>query len=73
MAPQQKDLILGALRIVDKYFVADSEQPKTFGCHHIAETCMACACEGLVRRWKEQKQIRAAIKELEAMPTTEPK
>lgn len=32
------------------------EQPKTFACHHAAETCPAC--EGLVRRWKKAVSLK---------------
>ena len=39
------------------------DQPKTYGCHHNAETCMLC--EGLVKSWKAK---RAALVE-EADPS----
>ena len=70
MNNELKTELLEALRIgVNKHFSEDSEQPRTFSCHHAAETCFAC--EGLVRRWKEQKQIHTAIAKLENEPVDE--
>jgi hypothetical protein len=34
------------------------EPPRTFGCHHIAETCPNC--EGLVITWKADRRDKAA-------------
>lgn len=31
------------------------EPPRTFGCHHVAETCPLC--EGLVNRWKAEQGL----------------
>ena len=36
----------------------EDKQPKTFGCHHFAETCSAC--EWLVMDWKADRRDRAA-------------
>ena len=70
MNNELKTELLEALRIgVDKYFIEGSDQPRTFSCHHAAETCFACA--GMVRRWKEQNKIRAAIAKLENEPADE--
>jgi hypothetical protein len=34
------------------------EPPRTFGCHHFAETCGLC--EGLVERWKAKRRARGS-------------
>ncbi|WP_434716196.1 hypothetical protein [Paraburkholderia sp. A3RO-2L] len=34
------------------------EPPRTFGCHHTAETCLLC--EGLVITWKADRRDKAA-------------
>lgn len=42
---------------------ADDAYPRTFACHHVAETCMAC--EGSVVRWKAERRDSA-------VPATKP-
>ena len=37
---------------------ADDDYPRTFGCHHMAETCRNC--EGLVVRWKATRRDNEA-------------
>ncbi|MEX3983800.1 hypothetical protein AB4Y45_32980 [Paraburkholderia sp. EG287A] len=38
---------------------ADDAYPRTFACHHVAETCMAC--EGSVVRWKAERRDAAVL------------
>ena len=45
--------------VTDPYAKVDGDQPKVFVCHHNSEPCMVC--EGMVKRWKLQKKIQAAI------------
>jgi hypothetical protein len=42
------------------YMGADDEYPRTFACHHNAETCMSC--ESMVVRWKAERRDREAMK-----------
>lgn len=41
------------------HYSDQDEQPKTFGCHHNAETCSLC--DGLVSGWKAVRAARAAL------------
>ena len=58
MTPQQKDLILGALLIGDRYAMQHLAELKHYNNHGQPEVM------------GRLDKIRAAIKELEAMPTT---
>ena len=55
--------LLEALKAMEDRFGCRSsrqeDQPKTHGCHHLAETCTQC--EGLVTGWKAVQAARAAI------------
>ena len=55
--------LLEALKAMEDRFGCRSsrqeDQPKTYGCHHLAETCTQC--EGLVTGWKAVQAARAAI------------
>lgn len=55
--------LLEALKLMEARFGCLSsraeEQPKTYACHHTAETCTNC--EGLVSGWKAVQAARAAI------------
>ena len=55
--------LLEALKAMEDRFGCRSsrqeDQPKTYGCHHMAETCTQC--EGLVTGWKAVQAARAAI------------
>ncbi|WP_060059982.1 hypothetical protein [Burkholderia ubonensis] len=42
------------------YLGGDEEYPRTFGCHHIAETCFNC--EWLVAQWKADRRDSEAGK-----------
>lgn len=56
-------VLLEALKAMEARFGCRSsrqeDQPKTYGCHHTAETCTQC--EGLVTGWKAVQAARAAI------------
>lgn len=60
---QTRNELLAALKgMVDRFSnrsTDQEDQPKTFGCHHMAETCSMC--EGLVTGWKAVQAARAAI------------
>lgn len=62
----QRDELLAALIAMEKRFGGSyrdqDEQPKTFGCHHMAETCSLC--DGLVSGWKAVRGAQAAIKKI---------
>lgn len=55
--------LLEALKAMEARFGCRSsrqeDQPKTYGCHHMADTCTQC--EGLVTGWKAVQAARAAI------------
>ncbi|WP_060064985.1 hypothetical protein [Burkholderia ubonensis] len=42
------------------YLGGDEEYPRTFGCHHVAETCFNC--EWLVAQWKADRRDSEARK-----------
>jgi len=55
--------LLSALKAMEDRFGNQSsrqeDQPKTYACNHVAETCPSC--EGLVTGWKAIQAARAAI------------
>ena len=56
------DLLAALQGMVDRFSnnsTDQEDQPKTYGCHHMAETCTQC--EGLVTGWKAVQAARAAI------------
>lgn len=59
----ERDDLLEALQVMvnrfSNYSTDQEDQPKTFGCHHMAETCDMC--KGLVSGWKAVQAARTAI------------
>lgn len=51
-----RDLLKGAELF--PFLGADESYPRTFGCHHFAETCFNC--ELMVMQWKADRRDRAA-------------
>lgn len=62
LAAERAELLQALIAMEERFggsFRDRDEQPKTFGCHHTAESCGLC--EGLVSGWKAVKSARCAI------------
>jgi len=58
-APDLLEALQGMVKHFHSHSTDQEDQPKTYGCHHRADTC--AQCEVLVTGWRAVKAARAAI------------
>lgn len=63
---EQNQESLSALKLMESRFGTTSsrgvDKPKTYGCHHVSETCQRC--EGLVTAWKAVQATLTVISKI---------